>query len=597
MELPSKNMTWQKIKKGVQAQSQGYAYEYSILKDEKGKPVGVKEEIILEQPLLSHFVFPITLKNLEPKQIKGIWHFFNVSGREQFYIPELFMEDANGERSGDIKLEVNTDGGFIKITPSREWLDDIERVYPVIIDPSIRIYQETQEEKDLPNIVNAYVDPIKVVPGDTMFVYAEIMDPHGISQVIADMGGIETINLELQEGTIYNGTWKAEWLVHDTGPREYTTIITAINKLNKSSTASIEWLDPSWLEGWDNRIKFTIDNTKVDDDLSHFPVTVSLTSTQGEEVFTEFDADTDYMKVAFTKDDGVTELYAEKELFSIEPSYTSQYPVAQSDDYVKSTTKFNTNYWAYFTTNPALSLTGSWASNQWASAVTTNQRFHIDLGSAKTITRIYYENSHNSGGETWQGVNNFTFWGSNTAGDFAELTYAEDGTWVALTGVSQSTFDRHIGTTEVPVDEADPKYITVTNNTAYRYYAFKFADNYGATNYGVRRIELQTEDPRAIYHVSKTGWEISSSTDTDFYMYYDNDHADNTDYIGAINTTAGGNVWDSNYKMVQHMVDATTATTSDSTSNNNDGSKIGAGEPASATGKVGLGQDFDGAND
>jgi len=87
MELPSKNMTWQKIKKGVQAQSQGYAYEYSILKDEKGKPVGVKEEIILEQPLLSHFVFPITLKNLEPKQIKGIWHFFNVSGREQFYIP------------------------------------------------------------------------------------------------------------------------------------------------------------------------------------------------------------------------------------------------------------------------------------------------------------------------------------------------------------------------------------------------------------------------------------------------------------------------------------------------------------------------------
>ncbi len=40
---------------------------------------------------------------------------------------------------------------------------------------------------------------------------------------------------------------------------------------------------------------------------------------------------------------------------------------------------------------------------------------------------------------------------------------------------------------------ADPKYITVTNSTAYRYYAFKFADAYGSIYYmGVRRIELQT---------------------------------------------------------------------------------------------------------
>jgi len=44
---------------------------------------------------------------------------------------------------------------------------------------------------------------------------------------------------------------------------------------------------------------------------------------------------------------------------------------------------------------------------------------------------------------------------------------------------------------------ADPKFIDVDNDTAYRYYAFKFADNWGyAYNMGVRRIELQsTEDP------------------------------------------------------------------------------------------------------
>jgi len=590
IELPSRNMIWEKTKKGVQAQSQGYAYEYSILKDEKRKPVGIKEEIVLEQPLhLSHFVFPITLKNLEPKQVKGVWRFFNVSGIEQFYIPELFMEDANGETSQDIEIEVNTEAGFIKITPSRQWLDDIDRAYPVIIDSSIRIHQQTQEEKDLPNIINAYVDPIKVVPGDTMFVYAEIIDSHGISEVIADMGGIETINLELKQGTIYNGTWQAEWLVHDTGPRDYTTIITATNKLGKSSSASIEWLDPSWLAGWDNRIKFTIDHTKVDDDLSHFPVTVFLDSTQGEEVFAELDNDNDYDQVAFTKDDGVTELYAEKELFAHLGNYTSQYPPEQSDTYVKATTYYSSSYYPYYATDPTKSLTGTHVGNSWHSNLqTTNQRFHIDLGSAKIIKRIYYENMHVDGINTDRGAKDFTFWGSNTgAGTFDDLVYANDEGWTELT-CSQNTFDRHS-----EADEADPKYITVTNSTAYRYYAFKFADNYTDPNYlGVRRIELQTEEEKGIYHISKTGWEISSSTDTDFYMYYDNDHADNTDYIGAINTTAGASVWDSNYEAVYHMVDDTTSAIKDSTSNNNDGTKLSANNPIEATGKVGNAQTF-----
>ena len=38
----------------------------------------------------------------------------------------------------------------------------------------------------------------------------------------------------------------------------------------------------------------------------------------------------------------------------------------------------------------------------------------------------------------------------------------------------------------------------------------------------------------AIYHVSKTGWILDDTVNTDFYMYYDKDHADNTDYIGAM---------------------------------------------------------------
>lgn len=172
-------------------------------------------------------------------------------------------------------------------------------------------------------------------------------------------------------------------------------------------------------------------------------------------------------------------------------TYTSQYPT-QDDDHVKSTTKASTNFWAYFATDPAKSLTGDYNTNAQlaANGSHTNQRFHIDLGSAKIIRRIYYENGHDSGTGTDRGSENFTFWGSNTgAGTFDDLVYANDEGWTQLT-ISQSTFDIHVS-----ADQADPKYITVTNTTAYRYYAFKIADNYGnAAWLGIRRIELQTED-------------------------------------------------------------------------------------------------------
>jgi hypothetical protein len=177
-------------------------------------------------------------------------------------------------------------------------------------------------------------------------------------------------------------------------------------------------------------------------------------------------------------------------------AYLSQYPPAFNDTYVKATHYYGEpssyTYKPYNTTNPVSSLVGYIWWNQWYSLYSTNQRFHIDLGTAKTVVRIYYENLHNYGSGTDAGAKNFTFWGSNSASDFADLVYANDGTWVQLT-TSQSTLDQHISSNIV-----DPKYIDVTNTAPYRYYAFKFADNYGsADSMGVRRIELQINSGEA----------------------------------------------------------------------------------------------------
>ena len=168
--------------------------------------------------------------------------------------------------------------------------------------------------------------------------------------------------------------------------------------------------------------------------------------------------------------------------------YTSQYPPSHNDTYVKATEHY-ANYEPYNATDPTNSVTGSSYENAWTSNTAyEDMRFHIDLGSAKVIKRIYYENHHASGSNTDYGVQNFTFWGSNTgAGSFDDLVYANDDGWTQIT-TSQATFDEH-----TDADEADPKYITVTNTTAYRYYAFKFADCYKGSGYmALRQVELQT---------------------------------------------------------------------------------------------------------
>ncbi|MFA6520406.1 MAG: DUF5000 domain-containing lipoprotein [Candidatus Paceibacterota bacterium] len=176
---------------------------------------------------------------------------------------------------------------------------------------------------------------------------------------------------------------------------------------------------------------------------------------------------------------------------SVGTNYTSQYPSAHSSTYVKSTSSYSANFEPWFATDPAKSLTGDWTNTQWVSGSGSpaSQRLHIDLGSATVIKRIYYENSHTSGGFTTTGAKNFTLWGSNDSSAFSDTTYGSDTNWTQLS-TSASQFDQHAAS-----NTADPKYITVTNSTAYRYYAIKIADNWGYADYmGIRRIELQTAD-------------------------------------------------------------------------------------------------------
>ncbi|MAH45220.1 hypothetical protein CMI37_05290 [Candidatus Pacearchaeota archaeon] len=173
-------------------------------------------------------------------------------------------------------------------------------------------------------------------------------------------------------------------------------------------------------------------------------------------------------------------------------AYTAVYPATHDTAHVKATTYHDANQTPWDATDPAKSLIGSHANTNWYTTVgeVANTRFHIDLDTAKIIRRIYYESSHHQGGDVTRAINNFVFQGSNTgAGTFDDLVYGNDEGWTTIP-LSQNTMDAHIG-----ADQADPKYILVNNWGAYRYYAFKIADNGGdATFIGARHLNLQTQD-------------------------------------------------------------------------------------------------------
>ena len=95
--------------------------------------------------------------------------------------------------------------------------------------------------------------------------------------------------------------------------------------------------------------------------------------------------------------------------------------------------------------------------------------------------------------------------------------------------------------------------------------------------------------------VSKSDLTLSSSTTTTLYIYYDNDHADNTTYVAAAGSRT--EVWKSVYKGVWHLSeDAANTTVLDSTSNNSDGVMHGGNtEDMTVAGAIGPGFEFDGS--
>jgi|GEM_PF-159847 len=118
----------------------------------------IKESIVLEKKQDKNiFEFTMDLGTLYPKKEQdGSIVLYTDSGytNAQSVIAPPYMLDSNGVYSDLVSMELTPDGDkyTLTITADKNWLDDKQRIYPVIIDPTILLDINRQ------NTIDCYVD-------------------------------------------------------------------------------------------------------------------------------------------------------------------------------------------------------------------------------------------------------------------------------------------------------------------------------------------------------------------------------------------------------------------------------------------------------
>lgn len=263
-------------------------------------------------------------------------------------------------------------------------------------------------------------------------------------------------------------------------------------------------------------------------------------------------------------------------------------------------------YEAYRAVDPALPVTGSWATGAWCAAPNqyTNQKFNIDYGTAKIATRMLLENAHSDGINGQIGIKDFSIYGTNSITAFNNVTYA-DTTDLTLLG----TF---IARQHISSNISDPQYFYFNNNVGYRYYVLRIANNWQMANAMlVRRISFlasdevdvreelfaQCQDPTFLvfkqgatslsaeieqwdsvnklckFHVKVPSISDTGSTSIDATI----GESINL-LIGYPGSSAAANVWSNGYSAVYHMSDDPSLggyCIIDSTTNSNNGTPTG----------------------
>jgi len=328
-----------------------------------------------------------------------------------------------------------------------------------------------------------------------------------------------------------------------------------------------------WLSGWKYRKKITIDHSKVETDLSDFPLKVILSSSN----FTFSKALPSGNDLRFTSSDGTTELDYEREMHMVESDglfFDGKSKITIPDNsYIDFTGSgaIACEFKRIVQGNPGpLVLKGCDVPTYgWGLQIQLklDGLYAYILSSAGTLISTPVYNISNLAMNTWYKAEcRFT------SGDKLELLVNDS---VVKQVNTTTTTIRHANSSLIGVSSAGSTSYAcgvllrnvqyIDNGTVVASYPLDEGSGTTATD-DIHSNNGTITNPvwgasRAAYHVRVPS--VSSSADTDIYMYYGrSDAADGAD---------PENVWDSNFKLVMHMGNVL-----DSTSNDNDGTNYGA---------------------
>lgn len=146
----------------------GIDLHYSIQGEQLKENIRLNREEAAEQELSFQLMHPGMELRSEEDGGLGLYDSENQESGRIFRLVKPYMYDAAGNQSLQVEfqVEIGTESSVIKVVPDREWMQDTERVYPIVIDPM------TETSKTKGNIEDTYVFTGGNVPENPGNVYA-----------------------------------------------------------------------------------------------------------------------------------------------------------------------------------------------------------------------------------------------------------------------------------------------------------------------------------------------------------------------------------------------------------------------------------------
>ena len=236
-----------------------------------------------------------------------------------------------------------------------------------------------------------------------------------------------------------------------------------------------------------------------------------------------------------------------------------------------------------------ISPAGAWTtySEQWNTNPVTEAawtwdeidalQIGISLKGASGCTQLYVEVDYTPPAPAW-----LNCWAKRVKITIDHNDFAEDVTHFPVLIYLSSASGR-----DTPKDDVTFVFDEVAGNSK----RIAVTKDDGTTQLYVEIEKWDATGEEAWLWVSKSDWTISSTTDTDIYLYYDDTQPDNDTWVGDSGSRT--EVWNSNYQAVWHLSETTGGTDAfkDSTSNANHGTDSGS-PGLGVTGQIGNAVEF-----